>query len=143
MWYIKDFSDLTTVELEQILRLRQSIFIIEQRSFFEDIDGSDSNATHIFNKRDDVIYAYARILVSNENVILGRLTVSIDKRGNGSGRVLLEKALNYIRDTWPQKNIEIVAMSYLKDFYSSYGFKSVSSQYVIDGHAHEDMILEV
>lgn len=80
-------------------------------------------------------------MVYEEKVILGRVTIPKSYRGNGSGRVLVEKALHYIQDNHPHKNIEIVAMSYLRDFYTSFGLKSTTDQYIIDGHGHEDMIL--
>lgn len=141
MWYQKKFDELELTELEQILRLRQSIFILEQKSFFDDIDGNDKNAIHIFNKRNNTVWAYVRLLIYDDKIILGRVTIQKDSRGNGSGRTLLNQALNYTDQNYPGKNIEIVAMSYLKDFYKSLGFKSISEVYIMDNHPHEDMIL--
>lgn len=141
MWYIKEYNDLELNELEQILKLRQSIFIIEQQSFFEDIDGNDSKALHIFNKEDCSIWAYTRILVYDDCIILGRITVDKNYRGNGSGRHLLDYALEYLLNEYADKNVHIVAMSYLKDFYYSYGFETVSDVYFMDNDPHENMIL--
>src|SRR5699024_4526597 len=124
-----------------ILRLRQSIFIIEQKSYFEDIDGNDDRATHIFNKQDGIVWAYVRILIYDDYVILGRVTVDESFRGNGSGRKLLDYALNYLEETYPNKDVHIVAMSYLRKFYHSLGFKTVSDVYILDDDPHEDMIL--
>lgn len=142
MWYQKYFNELELIELEQIFRLRQSIFILEQKSFFEDIDGKDNSAIHIFNKTEGSIWAYVRLLVYDDKIVLGRVTIDQNNRGNGNGRLLLNQALDYIQQKHPNKNIEIVAMSYLKDFYSSLGFKSISKVYIIDNHPHEDMILQ-
>jgi len=142
MWQIRKFDELTLTEMEQIFRLRQSIFIIEQKSYFEDIDGQDSSAIHIFNKEQDIIWAYCRVLVYEEKVVLGRVTVHNEKRGNGNGRKLLNTALKYLKENYPDKYIQIVAMSYLKDFYKSYGFNSISEVYIMDDHPHEDMILK-
>lgn len=142
MWQTKKFNELSLSEIEQIFRLRQSIFIIEQQSYFADIDGKDTEAIHIFNKENNIIWAYCRILIFDEKVILGRVTVHNDKRGNGSGRELLNTALKYLKENYPDKFVQIVAMSYLKDFYKSYGFKSISEVYIMDDHPHEDMILK-
>lgn len=141
MWFHKIYNELTLNELEQILKIRQSIFIIEQKSFFEDIDGNDKHAIHIFNKEDNEVWAYVRLLVYDDKIILGRVTVNKDKRKNGNGRILLNEALTYIDNNFPNKNIEIVAMSYLREFYKSLGFKSVSDIYYMDNHPHEDMLL--
>src|SRR5699024_3158858 len=141
MWYVKNFNELDVVEVEQLLRLRQSIFILEQKSYFEDIDGNDPKAIHIFNKNEDLIWAYVRLLIYDDFIILGRVTVNAEYRGNGSGRRLLDYALNYLVENFPNKDVHIVAMSYLRDFYHSLGFKTVSDIYILDDDPHEDMIL--
>lgn len=142
MWYVKQFDDLELSELEQILRLRQSIFIIEQRSFFEDIDGLDSKAIHIFLKKENLIIAYSRVVFDNEKLILGRITIPKSFRGNGTGRILVERSLKFIEENFPDEDVHIVAMSYLRKFYHSLGFKTVSDVYIMDDDEHEDMILE-
>ncbi|HBX65012.1 MAG TPA: GNAT family N-acetyltransferase, partial [Balneolaceae bacterium] len=43
----KPFSELSSSELEDVLRLRQNVFIIEQNCFYEDIDGFDEKANHL------------------------------------------------------------------------------------------------
>jgi len=140
MWYLKSFNELSTTELEQIFRLRQSIFIVEQESFFQDIDGNDYSSYHLFNKENDEIWAYSRILEYDSYVAFGRVTVKKEKRGDGNGRKLLDKTFEVINKYYPHKNIHILAMSYLKSFYESYGFKAVSDEYIVDQHPHLDMI---
>lgn len=141
MWHLKKYNQLKLTELERILKLRQSIFIVEQESFFEDIDENDQEAIHIFNKENDKIWAYTRILEYQNHVILDRVTVDKEERGNGNGRKLLEYALNYLTDKFPTKDVHIVAMSYLRNFYHSFGFKTISEVYYMDNDPHEDMIL--
>jgi len=140
MWFLKTFNELSNTELEQIFRLRQSIFIVEQESYFKDIDGKDYEDIHLFNKEDNEIWAYSRILKYDDYVVFGRVTVRQDKRGNGNGRKLLNKIFEVLDQKFPNKNIHILAMSYLKSFYESYGFKAVSDEYIVDQHPHVDMI---
>ena len=141
MWYLKTYDQLSTRELEQIFRLRESIFIVEQKSYFNDIDGKDRDALHLFKKdEDDEIWTYSRILDFNDYVSFGRITVAKNKRGNGSGRMLLDKVFEVINEQFPNKDIHILAMSYLKSFYESYGFEAVSKEYIVDQHPHIDMI---
>lgn len=142
MWYIKKYNELKLIELEQILELRQSIFILEQKSYFKDIDGNDQDAIHIFNSENNKVWAYVRILIYDDIIILGRVTVDKNNRGNGQGRELVDYALKYIDQYHPNKNIQIVAMSYLKKFYQSFGFFSTSDVYIMDNDPHEDMILK-
>ena len=49
MWYVKNFNELDAVELEQILRLRQSIFILEQKVILK-ILMVMTQKQYIFNK---------------------------------------------------------------------------------------------
>lgn len=141
MWYLKTFDQLSTKELEQIFRLRESIFIVEQKSYFNDIDGRDYDALHLFNKdANDEIWSYSRILEFTDYVVFGRITVAKHKRGNGSGRKLIDKVFEVLNERYPTKDIHILAMSYLQNFYESYGFKPVSEEYVVDQHPHIDMV---
>lgn len=140
MWYVKNYNELELDELEQILGLRQDIFILEQESFFRDIDGEDKDALHIFKKTDSDIRAYCRMEVSDK-VLISRVVVNPKYRGNGKGRELFQQGVDYARKQYPEKQIQIVAMSYLLEFYESYGFKVISDEYDIAGHDHIDMAL--
>ena len=73
--------------------------------------------------------------------MLFRSVVNPKYRGNGKGRDLFQYAVDYGREQYPEKQIQIVAMSYLLEFYESYGFKVVSDEYDIAGHNHIDMAL--
>lgn len=141
MWHCKSFEKLTIYELEQIFRLRQSIFIVEQKSYFNDIDGNDYEALHLYKEEKGVIWAYSRIHNYDDIVKFGRVTVKKEHRGNGNGRMLITKVLETINEKFPDKDIHIMAMSYLKEFYESFGFQSTSDVYIIDQHPHEDMVL--
>lgn len=141
MWHCKSFKELTTTELEQILRLRQSIFIVEQESYFSDIDGNDYDALHLYKEDNGEIWAYSRILNYGNIIKFGRVSVKKEYRGNGNGRILITKVLETINEKFPDKDIHIMAMSYLKEFYESFGFQSTSDVYIIDQHLHEDMVL--
>ena len=44
-------------------------------------------------------------------------------------------------EKFPDKDIHIIAMSYLKEFFESFGFQSTSDVYIIDHHPHIDMTL--
>ena len=140
MWYVKNYNELELDELEQILGLRQDIFILEQESFFRDIDGKDKDALHIFKKKDGDIHSYCRMEVG-DRVVISRVVVNPKHRGNGQGRELFQYAVDYGRKQYPEKTIQIIAMAYLLEFYQSYGFKIISDEYDIAGHNHVDMEL--
>jgi ElaA protein len=41
------FETLTTVSLYELLRFRQKVFVVEQRSPYPDLDGLDQEAWHL------------------------------------------------------------------------------------------------
>jgi len=140
MWNVREFNELSLEELEQILRIRQDVFIIEQESLFTDIDGQDANAIHIFSKKDEQILAYCRLII-NEAATIGRVIVIPSERADGKGRELFSFALDYIAEKHPSLPVKITAMCYLEKFYESFGFKIVSDRYDIAGHLHVEMEL--
>jgi|SRR5699024_11147642 len=141
MWSAKKFEELSLREVEEIFRLRQSIFIIEQKSLFVDIDGQDINALHIFHKKNERVISYCRFIIG-DSITIGRVIVNPIDRGNGKGRELFRYAVQYAQDYFPDLPINITAMCYLEKFYESFGFVIISERYDVAGHMHVDMVLK-
>lgn len=144
-WTVKSFHDLTVEELYQILKLRVNTFILEQRCFYKELDDLDQRAFHLFLKNKREVIAYCRLLPSNtryKEASIGRVIVNGAYRNQGYARRLMDLAITYIQINWAEKEIKIQAQTYLQSFYSSFGFKPVTSSYVEDGIPHIDMILK-
>ncbi|WP_271399230.1 GNAT family N-acetyltransferase [Salinicoccus roseus] len=141
MWHIRRFEELSLEELAEILRLRQRVFILEQESLFEDIDGRDGEAVHIFHQEGDMIKSYCRITKSDK-IVIGRVLVNPDYRGEGRGKELFDYALEHVKQEHPSTPVAITAMCYLEGFYETFGFRRISERYDIAGHQHVDMALE-
>lgn len=142
-WSAKAFSELTTVELYDIFRLRVDVFVVEQECPYPEIDGFDMTATHLYCKENGQYLAYARLIPAGEKyeeASIGRVLVPESVRGNGAGRELVAKSIEYITEEWGEERIKIQAQSYLKDFYGSFGFKPISGEYDEDGIPHFDML---
>jgi ElaA protein len=61
-WQYSDFNGLTVFALYEVLRLRQSVFVIEQKCLFLDADGLDPLAVHLMGWKEGKLAVYARIL---------------------------------------------------------------------------------
>ena len=133
MWHIRRFEELSLEELAEIFRLRQRVFILEQESLFEDIDGRDGEAVHIFHHEDGEIKSYCRITKSDK-VVIGGVLVNPDYRGEGRGKELFDYALEHVKQEYPSTPVVITAMCYLEEFYSGFGFRKTSERYDIAGH---------
>src|SRR3954469_7702247 len=88
-WYERAFAELTTSELYAIVAVRERVFVVEQRCFYQDADGLDPQCRHLWATDGDAIVAYLRIVpagVKYEEVAIGRVLVAPELRGTGLGR---------------------------------------------------------
>ncbi len=141
--YLRTFDQLNSEDVYSILRLRQNVFIVEQESIFEDIDGLDFACLHMMAYERGELIGYIRILpagLSFDEPSMGRYCVSKNARGRGVGRVLFTKSINYIHNEMLEPVIRINAQSYLAEPYKRAGFNVVGEEYILDGIPHIEMI---
>ncbi|MDM1045037.1 GNAT family N-acetyltransferase [Myroides sp. 1354] len=142
-WHTKAFEELTLDELYDIMQLRINIFVVEQNCPYPELDGKDKNCLHVFATQGGKVVAYARIVppgLSYKEISIGRVVVHADYRKDGLGRILIDLTLEKIEEEFSVQPIQIGAQTYLKKFYSSFGFEPVSEEYLEDGIPHVDMI---
>ena len=58
--FVKHFSELTAQELYEIYKLRVSVFVVEQKCCYQEVDDADEDAYHVWLRDEDGIEAYAR-----------------------------------------------------------------------------------
>ncbi len=142
MWYVKKWNELTPKEIWQILDLRISTFVVEQKRIYHEIDKTDLSALHIFAIENDKIVAYTRIFLDGNFVSFGRVVTSKNVRGHGYGMKLLKKIMATIKDYFPGKEIEIEAQEQVKDFYKKIGFKTIGTPFMFESTPHIKMVHE-
>lgn len=146
-WHDLHHSQLTVPQLYALLRLRSEVFVVEQRCVYLDIDGDDllGENRHILGWRDGHLIAYARILKSDsavDPVVIGRVIVSPNARGEQLGYRLMEQVLASCRRHWPHHAVYLSAQAHLQHFYSHFGFIPVTNIYDEDGIPHIGMACE-
>jgi len=146
-WKWCSFDEMPASELYSVLKLRQEIFIVEQKCIYQDCDGLDKKAWHLMglisNGTQEELGAYLRVIFPGSKKkypAIGRLLIHEKMRKNGIGRKLLNQGIIHTDRTYPGSPIQISAQLYLEPFYSSFGFLSVSEPYDEDGIIHIDMI---
>lgn len=145
-FYSKSFSELSTIELYTLLKLRVEVFVVEQNCPYEELDGLDTHpeTQHILGYEDDQLVAYARCLAPNtsyeKSAAIGRVLVKHSHRGKGLAQAVVSLAKDICVSHWPDNGIEISAQCYLTEFYKAQGFKIVGEQYLEDGIPHIHMI---
>ena len=84
---VKHFSELSLEELVDIYKLRVSVFVVEQKCPYQEIDDADKKAYHLYLKDDNGIQAYARVLPQGttfDEASLGRVIARKRRCGLGS-----------------------------------------------------------
>ena len=136
---IKPFSELSLLELYQILQLRSEVFVVEQNCVYQDIDFKDQKALHVLGFKNDTIIAYTRIFKKGyyfDNASIGRVVVKESERRFGYGHDLMKVSIKAIETEFQDQKITISAQLYLKKFYESHGFIQIGETYLEDGIPH-------
>jgi ElaA protein len=142
-FFIKEFKELTTSELYEILQLRSEVFVVEQDCVYQDLDGKDQKALHVIGIKEGEIIAYTRLFNSGQyfdTPSIGRVVVKDTERKYGYGHHLIKTSIQAIVDNYSESKITISAQTYLKKFYESHGFIKVGEEYLEDGIPHIKMI---
>ena len=142
-WIYKKFSDLSPLELYQLLRLRSEVFVVEQNCVFLDMDNIDQQCFHLLGSAENKLVAYARIVppgIVYTEPSIGRVVTSPSVRKHGFGKLLMQQSIDLVHKLFGNSSIKIGAQYYLKEFYSSFGFQQVSDVYLEDGIEHIYML---
>ncbi|WP_298822195.1 GNAT family N-acetyltransferase [uncultured Roseibium sp.] len=138
------FDEMDKRDVYELLRLRQNIFILEQASFYADIDGKDPELLHYLVKDSDTGALVGAIRLSSDVELvearIGRVVVASEGRGAGLGRKMMQAGVTKARVMVPACKIHVSAQAHLEAFYQSLGFQTVSDEYDEDGIAHVDMV---
>lgn len=143
-WFFKRFEELSAAELYEILRLRNEVFIVEQKCPYQDVDGNDRFARHLFAvDEQNTVCAYLRILEKNRTfdaASIGRVIVRMDQRGAGLAGQMVRRAIGLAESELGEHEIKIAAQAHLQNFYGGFGFIPCSGVYPEDGIPHMNMV---
>lgn len=132
-------------QLYKCLQLRSEVFVVEQNCVYQDIDGKDEKALHLFAEYNHEIVAYCRIFGPGDyfdTPSIGRVVISKAYRDRKWGHLLLQQSIKAIAHNYGCASITISAQLYLKKFYETHGFKQVGEAYLEDDIPHIKMVRE-
>jgi ElaA protein len=162
--HIKTFQELTVDELYELLRVRSEVFVMEQDCVYQDMDGDDKEAIHVWltegvtesvtnkeealdgdknkvNRTDnEKVVALARVCpagVHLPTISIGRVITTV--RGKGYGKQIMLAAIDVAQKYFGATSIDIEAQEYAKGFYEGVGFKQTSDTFMLDGIPHIKM----
>ena len=139
----KEFDALTLQELYALLRLRSEVFVVEQNCVFQDMDNKDQQCHHVLLYNEANLVAYARLVPPGvsypSHMSIGRIITSMQVRGTGVGRQLLDFSIAACYRLFGNGPIKIGAQLYARKFYESFGFVQTGEVYDEDGIDHIEM----
>ncbi len=139
---VKHFTELTAEELFGIYRLRVSVFVVEQKCAYQEVDDIDTHCYHMWLQDENGIEAYLRILPKDsDEVSFGRVT-SV-KRHCGLGTEILRSAVKFSKEKLNAKRITLDAQTYARKLYENSGFVQIGDEFQEDGIPHIPMALNI
>ena len=144
-WEWKSFIDLNSDELYEILKFRQEIFVVEQKSWYLDADGLDQVSLHLLVRNKEYLIGYLRLTSPGIKYIetsIGRVSIHVKHRGEGLGDQLLTMGIEKGKEVYGSGAFRISAQEYLISYYEKHGLKAQGSPYDEDGIPHIEMLLD-
>lgn len=138
--HLKTFQELTIDELYELLRVRSEVFVVEQNCVYQDLDGDDQKAIHLWLTVENKVVAMARVCPAGthmQKISIGRVITT--ERGRGYGRQIMLHAIDAAVERFDASNIDIEAQEYAKGFYEGVGFRQSSDTFILDGIPHIKM----
>lgn len=136
------FDRLRLEELYALLRLRQQVFVVEQRCAYQDCDDLDFTAWHLLLQRGDELVGGARLLppATDHGARLGRVVIAPAWRGHGLGRGIIRAGIDQARSRYPGP-LTLHAQAHLRRLYEGEGFAVDGPPFDEDGIPHLPMRL--
>ena len=137
----KPFEELTARELYEIYRARTAVFVVEQDCPYQEVDGQDLAAVHVWlSDETHPVLGYLRIYPGEAEGQLRIGRVLTMERGKGYARELLTHALALCREQGASR-VDLAAQSYATGLYEAFGFAVTGEEFLEDGIPHRPMTL--
>ncbi len=146
-WILRAWKEMSADDVYAVLSLRQRVFVVEQRCAYQDADGYDALADHVWchDGATGETLAYARVFapgVKYAEASLGRVVTSPTVRRTGLGRAVVGRALGAIAALHGDVPVRISAQAYLQTFYKGFGFVPEGETYLEDEIPHVGMVCD-
>jgi len=140
---VKSWNELTPQEVYDFLKLRCDVFMWEQKADDEEMDRRDQEPAtrHVWIADERGCAAYLRVLRNDAaehrdaHLVIGRVAVRADRRGDGLARAMLERVLDEIEG----EAAMLHSQSYVVGLYERFGFEAYGEEYDEAGIPHRSM----
>lgn len=138
---VKKYDELTLDELYEIIRVRLEVFVTEQKCIYNDLDGVDKDAYHVFLIENGTILGYLRVYELDENTAkIGRVLTTV--RSKGYGEAVVRKGIEVAFGEMGKSEIKIHSQTYATGFYEKCGFEIYGEEFLEENIPHRYMSLK-
>ena len=158
----REFGALSTLELHEVMALRQRVFIMEQRCFYLDADKTDYEALHLLGyiqtDHHSTLVAYLRVYPDREDataddhssegelsktlgdqIKIGRVVIARKWRGQGLGLEMMKICHDELRQQGVAR-ARLAAQAYVEGFYLHLGYTAIGEEFMDAGIPHVMMV---
>ena len=131
----------TTQDIDECFRIRDEVFIVEQRVPIDmERDEHDSEALHFIALTDGQPVGTARVVLRDNGTSakIGRVAVYQSNRGSGIGRLLMA-AVEGSPDLEHVQNFLLDAQTHALRFYARLGYEAYGDEFMDAGIPHRHM----
>ena len=128
--------------IEDAFKIRFKVFVEEQQVPEDmELDNIDDYAEHLVLYKDEMPIATGRWFEEDGKILLGRIAVLKEQRGNNIGNLVVKSFIDKIFSE-DFKEIYIHAQTRVQGFYEKLGFKAFGDIYDEAGIEHISMVLK-
>jgi predicted GNAT family N-acyltransferase len=131
----------TTQDIEECFRIREEVFVAEQRVPVDmERDEHDSKALHFIALADGQSVGAARVVLKDNGTSakIGRVAVRRSNRGFGIGKLLIA-AIEEAADPRRVHNFLLDAQTHALQFYARLGYEAYGEEFMDAGIPHRHM----
>lgn len=139
--------DVPPETLYRVMWLRVSVFVVEQRAAYPELDGRDleTDAELLWIEEDGDVVATARLLLDaaedkrDATARIGRVATAHAARGRGFAAYIMRAAVARSAERWPNLPVALDAQTHLADWYARFGFEVCGAGFLEDDIPHVPM----
>lgn len=134
-------ADIAPETLYRLLWLRVSVFVVEQRAAYPEIDGRDiePGAELLWAEEDGSVLSTARVLRDPEALRIGRVATAVEARSRGVASAIMRAAVERCDEIDPTLPVLLDAQEHLVDWYARFGFAVEGERFLEDDIPHRAM----
>ena len=123
-------------DLEDAYAIRREVFVHEQNvSEAEEYDGTDGSCVHLVAYENDAPVATGRIMITNDDYVIGRVAVLKSHRGQQLGLGIMQALIDACCTMGSQRQT-LHAQTHARGFYEKLGFDAYGEEFDEAGIPH-------